>query len=307
MAVFPGWKKYVVTAAESAWGTTPGSPTYIYVPVKDYTVRSRPIIVTPEQYTGFRQRRHQRITGHSIDGTMDMNLLSYHVSSKSIAQRMLEYCFDSPSGQDLASFLAEPYDVDIDNKRHNGLRVDTATIAGQEGGIITLTMGLKGKTETGGITAQALSATAPQPVEFLFKDVSFSIGGVAATICDFNLTIMNNLIVKYCNSDTPTFIVAGERHVDFSFGLYKTDNTFDALNRSTSIPNTTMQLVLTGSHNGTGATGTNTTITFDFDRANFGDADGSGALSDLWKMSNKYMILKPSTSDNDVDITYGLA
>lgn len=302
-----GWQRYYHIASESAWGELDGSPSYIYVPVTSCDVRAKPQAVRASVYTGHRQSRYNRIVNHTVDGTLVTNALAYHVSSKSIAERLLTYAHSAPAGVDLDSFTLERFDAGNDNKRWLGCRIDSLTISGTAGQEITLSAAIKAKQESGGITAQSLSATAPRPVGMLFRDATLSIGGTPVEMRAFTYTVMNNTQVYHHNAQWPSQISAGERQIDFSVTLLKTANTYDALRRATSVSSTTGQLILRGLHNGTGASGTKTVITFDFDVLDFNDADDAlDGPNGLEYQAIRYLALKPNTTDNDVDITYGL-
>ena len=311
MAVHAGWQRRIHFAAETTWGTTPGSPAYIYLPYSSYSVIATPQSVQAGLFTGHRQRRHNRVNRYTVQGQVQTPLWGYQVddgvNTQSIAQRLIAPALSAPAGLELDALLFEIFENDTENKRHNGLRINNLTLAGDsQSNIITLTLDLIGKSETGGITEQSLSATLPQPVEFLFSDSTFAYAGSAIELESFQITVNNNLQPRWGNASTISYLTNGERHVNYQFSVVKTANTWDALRRSTAVNNATAQLVLKGLHGGTAANNY-TTVTIDFDRVNFMNASDNGDLNALWSQSPEFVVLKPDTTDNEIDVTYGTA
>jgi hypothetical protein len=105
------------------------------------------------------------------------------------------------------------------------------------------------------------------------------------------------------NSIWPTVTAAGDRVWTLSFTVRKTANTYDAKRRSATVSDQTFQIVLKGDHDGTGAN-TYTTGTIDIDRMNFLDAVDQMNREGLTMAEVTYDIIKPSTTDNDVDLTW---
>ena len=55
-----GAKRYLVMGTESSWGTLPGTPYYVHVPVDDYTVKFAPVNRQNNPFSGLLQRKHSR-------------------------------------------------------------------------------------------------------------------------------------------------------------------------------------------------------------------------------------------------------
>lgn len=308
MGYVAGHQKYLNLAAETSWGETPGSPTYFQIPYLTYDVSAKPQSRQAQLFTGSYQRRHNKVFRTALDGNLVVQALGYHVSSQSIFQRLMTWAIDRTDTLFLPSMLAEIGDNGVDNKRHNGLRVNTLAIAGSaDSGEITMSLGLIGCLETGGISLQARDETIPQPTDFNFADSSFLIGGSTVKLRSFAINITNNLQPKWNNTQYPDLISAGMREITYQFQLVKTANTYDALRRSIANNNYTGQLVLKGLHGGT-ASNNYTTVQIDFDRLNFMNSPADiGGLNDLMEQSVDSIVLKPDTTDNEMDITYGTA
>lgn len=306
MANFAGWQKHLHLAKETSWGTLAAEPEYVYVPYANYNVRVNVQASQAQLFTGLRQRRHNRITKATLQGTLECPLFGHYVGDKSLAEILLSWLDSAPASIALDSYTAESFEAGVDNKRHLGMRTNSGTLSGSaDSGFIQLSLELSGRSEVGGISAQSLDPEAPAPVDFLFKDAVFSINGDPVELRSFDISINNNVQVYHTNSYWPTLSVAGVREVSYSIMLYKSDSTYDAMRRSPPA-DTTGQLVLKGAHRGTGPEDTNyTTVTIDFPRLAFTDVGEDGGINDLQGQSPKYIALKPSTSSNEIVISYG--
>lgn len=318
MAEYMGWQKYLHIRKETTWGTKAGGNPDIYIPYAEYSVASAVQSSQAALFTGVRQRRHNRVVKGTVQGNLNCPLYGYHVSSKSIAEYMIEWATSGDASPFLDSYTAELHDANNDNKRHLGLRVNQMTLAGDsDSGVISISLALIGKDETGGITSPTLSATNPQPVEFLMDDAAFYLSddvnassasgtGEALPLRSFNLTVNNNLQVYHVNDFWPAHVVAGVREIGFQFSLFKTANTYDALRRTSAVTNRACRLVLKGRHLGTGASGNFTQVEVHMDRLNFANASDQAALNELAQQNVDWITLKPDTNSNDVDFYYSL-
>lgn len=305
MATSAGWQSYLFFSKESTWGdeTTPA----IWLPFETFDLVTRREFYSANTYTGVRQRRHPQIPlRSSITGTLAGDLYAERwpvvTPTTSIAEYLLEGATSGDASLDLHSFCFGLNDPN-DDKEFAGVRINSLSINGSASvGVIKYSAALIAKTETA-TAAPSLTATHKHPRPFMFRDATFAIDSSAVTLESFNLTINNNLIVRYNNSDTPSIIAAGPRTIDLSFTLTKDDSTYDALRRATTVTDATFQIVLTGKHLGSGDD--LTTVTIAIDKMNFAAATENMPFGDLWEQSVDYVILKPDTSDNDIDITYG--
>lgn len=313
-----GWQKYLYLRPEETWGVQSASAD-LYVPYTDYSVSTRVEANQASLFTGLRQRRHNRVQRATVTGSLSMPLFGYHVSGKSLAQYLIEWGLSGADTPFLPSYTAEIFEGDTDNKRHLGLRVSSLTLSGDaDGGIVSLSMDLEGKEEVGGITPPDLDVTQPQPVEFLFDDVAMYLSDEseassasgddeAVDLRSFQLTIDNSLQVYHTNSYFPTCLAAGVRAVSFQFSIFKKDNTYDLLRRTTDVASKACRLVLRGRHLGTAMSGTYTEIQIHFDRLSFSGATDNVSLNDLISQDVDWIPLKPDTLSDDVDVFFSVS
>lgn len=317
MANFMGWEKYIQMRKESVWGTDPGSGD-IYVPYSTFDMQSQVESSQAELFTGIRQRRHNRVLRATPQGTLALPVWAQHVSSKSIAQHLIEWATNSPNSSALDSWTIYRYEAGVDNKKWVGCRVNSLTISGDASGNISLSLAIIGKQESGGVSVTAVPATAPQPLDMIFSDVDFylssesegqsaSSSSEAVSIRSFSLTLNNNLQAYHTNDYWPTIIPAGMRTIDFQFSLFNSANTYDALRRTSTVTTRAGHLRLVGPHGGSGASGTNTNIDIYFDRLNFANASDQAALNELSQQTVDWISLKPSTSSNEMDLAFSLS
>lgn len=317
MPELAGWQRYLVMRKEDAWGVKSSINPDIPIPYAEYSVATRVEVRAANLFTGVRPRRHARPYRANIAGRLAMPLVAYYVADKSMAQHLLEWAMSGAASPFLPSYTAELSEVDIDNKRHLGLRVDSMTLAGDaETGIVSLSLELQGKSELGGIVAPTLTTPAP-PVEFLFSGVTLylsdastasSAGGEEESVAihSFRLRIDNNLRVHHVASFPPTVIAAGVRETSLRFRVLKSSNTFDVIRRAMDSTERACRLVLLGRHLGTGPSGEFTRIEFHFDRLSFAGAVDHGKPNDLVSQEVDWIALKPDTTSSDVDVTFGV-
>jgi len=314
-----GWQRYLNLRKELTWGSKDGGGTDLLIPYTTYDVSAKPQSTQAALFTGVRQRKHNRVTKATLDGSLQMPMWAHHISSKSIAEHLITAAISGPASPTIDSFTAMMFDNGNDDKRHLGLRIGNLTIAGSADGdgTITMNLGLNGKEEVNEGSVPSLSATAALPSEFTFDLTKFYLSseseGESATgsgdeveIRSFELSINNNLQVYHTNSYFPTVIAAGVREISFKFELFKTANTYDVLRRTSSITNRAAHLQLKGYHGGSGASGTKTVCDIYFDRLNFMNATDTVSLNALISQSIDWIPLKPATSENDIEFAWSL-
>lgn len=307
-----GAKKYLVLADETTWNTLPDTPAYNHIPVTDYGVRFKPQSRQANPYTGEFQRRHATNFRGMTQGNLVCPLYGWHPGSldMSAAQYLMSWAFGNHETQDLPSKLAEWAEgPNVANKRHLGLRVNQATLAGSDdSGEIGLTLELMGGTEVGNdivTSAQSLPANRNKLVSFEFQDALFHLGGNAINLKSFQLQIQHALKVEYLNSFTPSILMKMQRVVTLMMTPLKNSDTYDALNRLHGMNEMTGEIVLKGLHNGTGTADTSWTVaTITFPRLSLQNADTAGAKDDISTQPLRFSALKPDTSSNDMAIVW---
>jgi hypothetical protein len=95
-----------------------------------------------------------------------------------------------------------------------GCAVNRAVFSASQGGKMTLQLEIVGTTETVGDAGSFPSLTNTLTQPFMFHDTVSTLNSNAEAIKAFTLTINNNLIVTFNNSQTATNIVAGPRTVE---------------------------------------------------------------------------------------------
>lgn len=326
-----GAKSYLNLITESTWGTKPGTPSRVYVPVEDYGVQFQTQKRQGKPYLGLYQRKHGvRRQGHPA-GQIVANLYGYQFgvdeavggttvaagSSISIAEYLLDWAIADEAGtiheaRDLPSKTAEWAEgPDVSNVEHNGLRVNQATLSGGESsGVVQLALDVLGKSEANLGSAATIPTDHEELVDMEFADVVFKLddgagGSLAAlSIASFQLQVQHNLIVKYNNADNPTLIVKGDRLVTLQVTIDKNANTYDAFRRTLSSETDFVgQLIVQGLNNGTGASAW-TIGTMDFAKLRYVDHQDTRGRDALFQQPLQFMVHKPDASDNDIDIAW---
>jgi len=306
-----GHRPYLHFAKESVW-STPVTPD-IYLPYDSYGVIAAPAYYVANRFTGVRQRKSDNeIHQIPVGGTIACDLLGFQFNSlaaglMSIAQHLIDPAFSGPASETLDSLTFNLFDPNegtgTSGKLHDGCRINSLTLSGDEGSApIKLSLDVFAAAEA--VAAEVALPAASRRRAFLFRDSVFSFGGTTTPLKSFGFTLENNLIRKYNNSLLVSGIYAGDRNTSLTFALDKDSDTYDLLRRVTDFSDRTAQIVLKGDHEGTGATGTFTTLTMDFDVTQFAGATDDTARNDLMGQSLSYAVLKADTSANDVDLTW---
>jgi hypothetical protein len=314
MTTILGATKYLVLADETTWGTTPASPGYVHLPVTDYNVKFTPQNRQANPFTGLFQRKHSKNFRGMPSGALNCPLYGWKLTppGTSIAEYLMTWAFGAHETADLPSKLAEWAEgPNVANKRHNGLRVNSATLQGSDdSGVVELSLDLQGKSEVGNdvvTAAQTLPTDRNKLLDMEFADCTFELAGVAVNLKSFSLQVQHGLKVEYLNSFTPALLVKTQRVLTLSMVLIKDADTYDAYRRATEATEFTGQIVVKGLHNGTGATGNWTVGTIDFPRLALLDVADNGGREDIINQSLSLVALKPDTSSNDMTVTWSEA
>ncbi|WP_373649008.1 phage tail tube protein [Schlesneria sp. DSM 10557] len=304
--VFVGQQRFLRLIDEETWATVPAvDPVWVDVPVTDYTVRNRPKRRNGQARTGSYQRRYGANPSGHPSGNLVTPLYGFVNEDLeiSLAQLMMEWGFADHEVKFPRSKTAEWQYVGHDNdQRHLGLRVNTATLAGSEAGIV-LTLELIGQSSVSFTGAASPPADRNKLVEFLFEDSTFTLGGTPLRVSQFQWSVQRNLDVIYHNSHNPISMPKTQFSETFSITPMKSNKTYDDLRDAFGMPELAGQLVLKGLHNGTGDTGNFTVLTIDFDRLSLIDSDESGGTGAIMNPLT-FDVLKPDTADNGSAMTW---
>lgn len=304
-----GIKSYLVLAAETTWGTTPGTPTYYHVPVTTYAVKMTRDRRNSTPFVGLQQRKHGRSFRGMPSGQLQTNLYGYKPggADQSIMEYLVTWACSQPETIDKLSKLADWAEgPDVSNVRHNGLRVNGWTIEGSaDSGTVTISLDLMGKTESALVTAQSLPNDREKCLEMEFADCTFALGGTPYLLRSFRWQGQNNLAATYLNGTSPAFLASGQLVESLNFTFMKADDTFAAYNRAFAEQEMTGQMVLKGGHNGTGGVGTDyTVLTVDFNRLAFVAPEDTRAMNALIEEGLTFDVLKPDSSSAAKTLAY---
>lgn len=102
-------KSYLALAAESTWGTTPGSPSYYHVPVTTYGVRMKRDRRKSRPFTGLLQAKHGKSFRGMPAGQLVTGLYGFKPggAATSIMQLLVDWAMSEPETIDKLSKLAE--------------------------------------------------------------------------------------------------------------------------------------------------------------------------------------------------------
>ena len=311
MTCIIGAESYLFMVDEHEWGQFPGQSgsggagTAYFVPVLNYGVQLQPLTRMPQPYAGLHQRKRgpQRY-GYNISGQITMPLFGYKPAgiSVSLAEKMMDWGFgaDEIEAEEPISKSAEWAEgPDVANRRHTGLRVNTATVTGSaDSGDVQLTLDVIGKEEYSLATANSLPADMEKLVDMQFTDCTFQIGGSTVQASGFTHTVNRNLQPQRLNDPTITALCAGIRDETIQFIIPKTDKTYDDYLRrvgATADVEVTGQFTIQGLHNGTGGGGNYTKLTRAFNRLRFISKEQSGDFG-IQMQSLTFQVLKPDSS-----------
>lgn len=302
---------------ETVWGTKPGSPNYVFVPCNDYGVAFAAENRKANPYVGLFQRKHSKNFKGMPTGALACSLYGHHVNwdgvagvDGSLAEYLLSWAFDNPGSAWLPSKGAQWAEgPDTANREHNGLRVNSLTLSGGEDtGIVAAQFDLRGKTETALVTAPTIPTDMETLPEFEFADATLTVDSTDLEFSNFSLQLQNGLKPKYRANRNPSLLPRTQRILSFTFALVKNSDTYQAAVRTlTSMTEYDIQLSLQAPHNGTGATGTTTTLEIDMPRCALVNPDDQRSIEELTMTTINLDVLKPDTAENDVILTWGLS
>jgi len=307
--------RYLTMADEGTWATLPGSPSYWHLPVFRYDVRYQANVRQANPFLGIFDQKHQRLVSGHVAGNMQAALYGWYPDgqSESLAQKLVDWGFAEYSGACGPSKLAEwTVDGDADNKRHLGLRVDSAVLKGSDSQqYVDINLSLDGYSETVPGSKQALPDDLNKLIEFEYSNVRFYIGADSGSLTltpiqAFGLQRQNHLKPYWMNSNLPTYLCrTGPTNLNLSVVPLKTSNTYDGYLRSLGETDLYGRLVLKGLHNGTGNSGNYTVITIDLPRMAFAaKTDSDDDINNVTFETLNFTCLKPDSSTARIDIAY---
>jgi hypothetical protein len=308
-----GVLSYLAMAIESEWGTA--GTNKVLIPVDSYDGRFNAENRQGAQFLGIHQRKYSRNFRGMPSGAMALPLWSYWIPSAgagndmSIAQYLLTWALSNLDSTFMASRTIDwaegPNEA---NLRHTGMRVNSFTLSGDmESGLISLSIESMGQDEATFATMVTLPTDWENLPHFDFADMTLTVDSTEVNPTAFQLTGQFGQSPKYLNSRTPLVMNRTQCALDFQFSILKEDDTYPALERATSTDaDLDIQLDFVGLHNGTGSSGTNTTLEIDMPKCRFVKNNDARAR-DLLVATIQTHLLKPETSENSIILTWGVS
>ena len=303
-----GALKYLFAVDEATWGVFNPAPVYVPIPVTDYSCHFVPQTIEPQPYLGSFQRKSSINVRGMVTGQLSSPLYGSFPTApaESLAQYLIDWAF---ADYELATIRSKSIQwaegPNVSNKQHTGLRVASATIAGDDqSGMITISLQLMGQAETNPGAAQALPTNWAKIPFFEFKDATFTIASTPVLLKSFQIQIQNAVKVEYLNSFTPTLILKTDRQVSVQMTPVKNSDTYDTYRRAATLNSMDVGCVLKGLCNGTNGVNTWSIVTVDVPQAVFQTADEQGAVNDICTQPLHFMATKPDSASNDIAFTY---
>lgn len=294
------------------WGALDGTPEYYHMPVFSYTVKNRVRSRQAQPFIGTLQNKHNRLIMANPAGQIHTALYGYFPDglSNSLAEEMLNWAFAGSETVCGDSKTAEWSVIgNADNRRHLGLRVDTAVLKGSEDQpFIDLTLGVEGKSEVTDAAAETLPTDLNRLIEFQWPDTLFYIGANSGSlnllpIRAFAVQRQRGLQAYFMNSSSPTYLASDKCITNMTVVPLKTDSTYDEYLQDLGSTEMYGRLVMSGSHEGTHGTGNKTVVTIDFPRMSLVNKDDSDDQPQGHTFETlNWMCLKPDSSTNSVTI-----
>lgn len=322
MTVIVGSGVYVHAYPETTWGTKPGSPTYVFMPVETYDVQRVRNRRTSRPYFGNQGYKHGQTNTMYVQGGMAGALYGIHNSgiSKSLAQFVCELGFGKDSEANATAInsigIEHAQGPDIANVNHQGLRCNTFTLSGSaDSGRWEYSADLIGKTEIALATAQKVPADLNKLIEFDFAGTVFKIapivegviGSYVGTEVDSIQIVRNhNLKTKTGTKTSLTRLDKTTRQTQLTFVLDKESDSYSNAARLMTAGGideyaVTMTLLgrTAGSHEDVF-----TRITIQINRAQLIDPTDTFNRDDYVSSSIALDCLMPDSDDPDIAIIY---
>lgn len=299
---------YAALQSEGAtWGTVAGGIVDHYLPLAAFGLKAALEIREMQPGVGVLHVRHAEKVRRSVQGQIACPLYGAFAptATKSFAQYLLEWAFEPPDTEagERPSKTLHWFD-DVEPSTWTGLRVDEATLSGDEGGI-TLTLSLVGKIELASVFTFALPDDRVGLTEFLFSRCALEFDGDPLLIQSFAWSVKHALALKH-NGFEPSSLKSTGRHESFTFRPLKSDSNLAAMQRLTAMGEKSATLTLLGAHGGTGASGDDVQLSVTFPRLAINEAADVISVNDyLWQPVN-CTVLKPQEATAASLMTWSL-
>lgn len=312
-AITPGSICYLVVCRESTWGTKPGSPTNVYLPVENPAINMVPQLRESKPFSGTPSGVHAQVVRASPSGTIQVPLYPWQLSghTKSLAQHIMEWAlptaFDASTMCDFPSMTIEASEGAISDRQFLGMRVGQFQLSGSE-----QDPGMKMALTLMGKDANALGTPPAAPPDnknglqdMQFSDLVLTVDGVETSINNFQLDMNFGMQSIFNSSDRPEIILASEISGSLALGRQKGDSTWDELLCDSATHEYSIVAELRGSHNGTGGVGTTETVlTITLPRCVLKDAPTAWVMNNANTQNLNFVLKKPDTSDEMISAAF---
>lgn len=295
-----------VPALASDWGTV-GAGVNRYVPLSSFGLKAD--VETREQKPscGVLDVRHVEKVRRTVQGSISSALYGFFAAgaSDSLAQYLIAWAFGSPGTADRLSKTLHWKDA-VSQGQFTGLRVNEATLTGEESGAIRLQLSLIGKLEEASVLALTLPNDRGKLTEFLFSDLALTVDGSALPIESFSWTIKHGLALKFNGDLTPSSLKATTAAQTLTLKPLKTSDAYAVLQRLGTVAIQTASLTLKGRHEGSGASGVYAQGVFAFNRLALLDHNEDVSVEDYNFQPLSFSCLKPASATAAVTQTWSL-
>ncbi|ADG67944.1 hypothetical protein Plim_2117 [Planctopirus limnophila DSM 3776] len=316
-----GFESFITIVDESTWSDYPNDPVLWHCPYDTFDVKHQTEVRTGNQFTGFRQETHSRFVRGMPQGPLSLPLFGWHPveGEMSLAQYLIEWAFGSPEVKFRPSKSINYYEgVNFDNNRYQGLRVNQGTLAGQDGGPVTINLDLMGRETIPQVADEeegpevGNAPTVPYDrfklIECDFTDVTLNLAGVnGVPFSGFNLVATHGLIPDYLGGKLLRTMPSGQTVQSLTLNPPKTSKVWAETIRKMDYmeQEVTASLVMKIPHMGTGAVDTNfTQVTATFNRLSIQKADTARSKGVI-QQPLEFKVLKPMS--NNSAITWAFA
>lgn len=215
MAFSQGARSQLTAVVESTFGTTPGTPTMLTLPINTHSLDLTKASVESNEIRSDRQIATFRHGNKSVAGNIEVEFRPSDYDD--LLEAALFGAFDTSNvlklGTTFKSFSMEDGALDINQYRlFTGLSVNTFEMKLSPNEMVMATFGMVGKTMTiSGSSADATPNAAISDEPFDAFSGSLSEGGSPiATITALNLSVENNL--------QPTFVIGSDSTPQMEYG-----------------------------------------------------------------------------------------
>lgn len=310
--------------SEATWGTTPGAPDYLFLPLETWSVAHTTDRRESKPFYGIMAKKHGRRfkprSEGSLGGGLYGDVIDEGSGEMSKAEWLLTKVFGDETGPDIPSFgIMRQESITNAGKRFPGLRMNQFTLQGSaDAGRVEWNASVIGLPEVqlanGGYQSvpnnlHLLSDFEYADCEFTIAEIVDGVTGSANAFCFENFTWTRNLGLKprygSCNAG-PTSINRTMVDTQYNFRIEKKNNDWDTARRlMTGETEFAVVMTLKGLHSGTGGSGTEyTVVTVTLPRCQLLNPQDADTFDDVTAIDVTTEVMKPDSASAQVSIAY---